>query len=258
MKYDRNACEAARKRGKEFYETVCSHMDPPISEPYSIQELIEEARKYNGRGDFQKHSSRHYASALSRGLLDLVCGEHMISKYKYWGDVSLIHKEALLYNTRSDFTKYSHKAYDAALRRGILDQVCSHMRPSRGSSLAERELFGLIKTHYQTAKKIKDYKVNILDKDYIKRFEIDIFVPELNLGIEYDGKYHHSYERMRADPKRAKWSDEDIRNYHDLKDTWFWTSKGIRILHIKEKEWIADKEACIKRCLDFLGGVICP
>ncbi len=95
-------------------------------------------------------------------------------------------------------------------------------------------------------------KVKIPNKSYIKGFEIDIFVPELNKGIEFDGKYHHSFEYMRVDPKRAKWSDNDIHNYHEIKDAWF-ASKGIQILHIKEEDWNKNKELCVKRCLKFLN-----
>ena len=56
---------------------------------------------------------------------------------------------------------------------------------------------------------------------------------------------------MRRDSHKKLWSDEDIRNYHEIKDSWF-ASNGIQILHIKEEDWIQDKEACIKKCLDFL------
>lgn len=40
----------------------------------------------------------------------------------------LIMKEALKYNTRSEFRKKSPKGYDAAIRNNLLDVVCSHMK----------------------------------------------------------------------------------------------------------------------------------
>ena len=42
-------------------------------------------------------------------------------------------------------------------------------------------------------------------------------------------------------------------NYHTIKDRAF-LSKGIQILHIEEKDWNSDKEACIEKCLEFLRG----
>jgi len=57
---------------------------------------------------------------------------------------------------------------------------------------------------------------------------------------------------MRNDSQKALWSDNDIHNYHQLKDDWFAT-KDIQILHIKEEDWNVDREGCIKRCLNFLN-----
>jgi len=39
----------------------------------------------------------------------------------------MIRKYALQFNSRSEFEKYSRGAYQKAMRRGILDEVCSHM-----------------------------------------------------------------------------------------------------------------------------------
>jgi len=122
-----------------------------------------------------------------------------------------------------------------------------------GVSKGELELSNIIRGVYPDVKKKRDGKVKIENKPHIKGFEIDIYIPALKKGIEYDGKYYHSFERMRADPDKALWSDDDIRNYHKFKDDWF-LSLGIKILHIKEEEWDLDKESCIKRCLDFLAS----
>ena len=56
---------------------------------------------------------------------------------------------------------------------------------------------------------------------------------------------------MRKDKGKKNWPDEDIRNYHEIKDSYF-ASKGIQVLHIKEENWNKDKEECIQRCLNFL------
>jgi len=70
-------------------------------------------------------------------------------------------------------------------------------------------------------------------------------------GIEFDGTYYHSFEFMRKTTHKKSWPDEDIHNYHEIKDAWF-ASKGIQILHIKEEDWKLDKDQCIKKCLQFL------
>ena len=123
---------------------------------------------------------------------------------------------------------------------------------NNGTSKPEIELFEIIKKIIPSVKKLRDRKVKIEGKPYIHGFDIDILAPELNLGIEFDGPYHHSFEYMRKDPKRCEWTDEDIRNYHEIKDAWFAT-KGIAILHIEWDDWKQNKESCINRCLEFLG-----
>jgi hypothetical protein len=122
----------------------------------------------------------------------------------------------------------------------------------KGSSLSERELFGVVKSIYPNAKKLRDRSVKISGKPHIGGFDLDIYVPELNLGIEYDGIWTHSVKGLKRG--RKHWPDEDLKKYHGLKDDWFMSSKGIMVLHINEADWLLDKESCIKRCLDFLGA----
>lgn len=102
---------------------------------------------------------------------------------------------------------------------------------------------------YPKIVKLKDYKVKIEGKPHIKRFEIDIFVPELNKGIEFDGIYWHSIAGLKR--SRKHWPLEDLENYHQIKDTYF-LGKGIKILHIKEQDWLKNKEECVKKCFQFL------
>lgn len=59
--------------------------------------------------------------------------------------------------------------------------------------------------------------------------EIDIFIPEKNFAIEYNGTYHHS-ELMGTD-----------KHYH-LQKTNACETKGIRLLHIFENEWKMKKD----------------
>lgn len=119
----------------------------------------------------------------------------------------------------------------------------------RGSSVAERELFAKIAQCHTKARKERFYNDPTNKKRYL---ELDIYVPNLNKAIEYDGTYYHSFEHLRKSKNKKLWSDDAVRNYHENKDTYF-LSIGIQILHIKEEEWNLDKQACIDRCLAFLS-----
>jgi hypothetical protein len=45
----------------------------------------------------------------------------------YWNK-ELSHEEALKYNTRKSFSYNSNSAYTRCMKRGWLDEVCSHMK----------------------------------------------------------------------------------------------------------------------------------
>lgn len=72
--------------------------------------------------------------------------------------------------------------------------------------------------------KIKSYGFKTIENKRDENYdnEIDIFLPELNIGFEYNGLYWHS-EKFRD------------KNYHDNKLD-FWKKKGIQIFNIYESE----------------------
>ena len=75
----------------------------------------------------------------------------------------------------------------------------------------------------------------------IKDFEIDIYIPEKNIGIEFDGLYWHS-EICKSNAK----------NYH-LNKTKAYAELGIQIIHIFEDEWLEKKEIVKSRICSILG-----
>jgi very-short-patch-repair endonuclease len=249
QKYSQSAYEAARMRG--ILNNICGHMDS-LYNRWTDEGIHKEAIKYTTRNEFKKGNYGAYQAACIRGILDQVCG-HMKDVYFHRTDHE-IHQEALKFTTRWEFQKHSHNAYSAARIRGILDMVCSHMKRSSNDSLMEKEIFDTIKSVLPSVKKLRVRKKNMISsRTYIKGFDIDILVSELNMGIEVDGKYHHSFKYMRKNKQKRDWPDEAILNYHEIKDEYFLNSHGIKILHIKEEDWLVDKQACIDRCLAFLG-----
>lgn len=92
---------------------------------WTVEQLAEEAKKYQTRTEFVTSCPAAYHAAYIRGILDLICG-HMIEKRHDWTEEE-IETEAKKYKTRSTFYKGCSKAYTAAREMGILDKVCSHM-----------------------------------------------------------------------------------------------------------------------------------
>jgi hypothetical protein len=233
-----------------WLDSICSFMGEKSNEAYSLEDLKRIALTCNSKEQLRNSYMGVYSALHRNGLLEEFC-THMIPLWEVkWDTVEKIQQEALKYNSRGEFKKYSSGAWGAARDLGILDTVCSHMKKSRSISLKEKDLLDNMKMFFPTAKTLRS-KVSIEGKPHIKSFDIDIYIPELKLGIEFDGTYHHSLKGLKR--SRKHWPDEDVHNYHDLKDAHFAT-KGIKILHIKEVDWDLDKQSCIQRCLDFLGG----
>jgi hypothetical protein len=101
--------------------------------------------------------------------------------------------------------------------RNRLKQWCEDNPGSNGASKSELELLAWIQSYYPSAHKIKQ-----------EGQELDILVPELNLGIEYNGLFWHN-ELNKP------------RNYH-LNKTVYFKSKNIRVIHIFEHEWLNRQE----------------
>ena len=67
--------------------------------------------------------------------------------------------------------------------------------------------------------------------------EIDIFIPSLNIGFEYDGLYWHSDARLD-------------QNYH-LEKTNYCAAQGIQLFHIFEDEWLYSTDI-VKSRIQFI------
>ena len=87
---------------------------------------------------------------------------------------------------------------------------------SENSSIKEKELFDYISSIHN-GEIIENYRDGL---------EIDIYLPKLNIGFEFNGNYWHS------DLFKEK-------NYH-LDKTNYFNEKDIRIIHIYEYEWDND------------------
>lgn len=92
---------------------------------------------------------------------------------------------------------------------------------SPGTSVAEKEI-----SEFLFSNEVNNYpnKRNIIPPK-----EIDIYIPDYNLAIEFDGLYWHS-DKLLTD-----------KNYH-INKTIECEENGIRLIHIFEDEWIFKKD----------------
>jgi len=250
QKNDWKAYRAATKMG--LLDTITQHMDR-LKAPanfWTREKLQEEALKYTTKKDFFEKSTVAYCKALNLNILDEISSHMTILWQRKWDDKEKVKEKALKYKTRKEFAQKSSGAYARAIRNGYLDECCSHMQKSATSSAPELDLFSTIKSRFPKAQKFRDANVKIPNKPHIKKFDMDVYIPELRKGIEFDGGYWHSFVGLKRG--RPTWPEEDLQNYHQLKDEYF-KSKGIEIFHIKEEEWLKNKETCLKNLWKFLG-----
>jgi hypothetical protein len=87
----------------------------------------QEALKYKSKVEFGKKNLSAYSIAGRKGWIDEIC-KHMTKPQPIvkWTKEEC-QKESLKYNSRKKFAKGSSGAYSAALKKGWIDEVCSHM-----------------------------------------------------------------------------------------------------------------------------------
>lgn len=158
----------------------------------------------------------------------------MPQRIKNWS-VKDIQKEANKYSSRGNFQKCSPNAYDAAIRKDILDQVCNHMEYVRNSYTDEdlkieasryktkRDFRKLSPNHYNTA-----HKRNLIDSicshmdELRKKWTIEELQAKAN---QYNSRgdfkkysanaYAYAFQNHQLDsicahmvPKLISWTDE--------------------------------------------------
>lgn len=98
---------------------------------------------------------------------------------------------------------------------------------------SEREIVKFIKSLYNGV-------VETRYKKLIPPYEVDIYIPEFKLAIEYDGIYWHS------DLKKTD------NNYHLMK-TEMCEKQGIQLIHIFENEWKYKNDIVKSRLKNIIG-----
>ena len=112
--------------------------------------------------------------------------------------------------------------------RNKLRQWCVENPHKLFTSKSELEILSWTQQYYLNTKKYKT-----------QGNELDIFIPDLNLGIELNGLYWHNETHKE-------------KNYH-LNKTKYFKQQGIRTIHIWEHEWKFKQEQVKSFLLSALG-----
>ena len=245
-----NGHRAAYRNG--WLDQCCSHMKK-LHNSWTLEKCKVDALKYRTRSEWAKRSSAYEIAKINKWL-DQCCSHMKFVQMPsgYW-TLDRCKEDALRYGTRREWARKSVSAYQIARRQGKLDQCCAHMKRIGGTSNREKALIKLLKEYLANIQtnvrfSTKNY---FKDKPHIKRLELDIYIPELRKGIEFNGKYWHSSEGIKRG--RPNWPKQDVENYHNLKKEFF-KSRNIDYIEIWENDWNEDPDKCINKCLEFLNG----
>ena len=113
----------------------------------------------------------------------------------------------------------------------------SKVNHSYGTSIMEQDIYSFCQFIFPGEVR-RNVKSIIRDDDGY--YELDIYIPEKNLAIEFNGNYWHSIEVLKD------------KNYH-LKKTNLCKEKGIRLIHIFEYEWVTKPGICKSLISSALG-----
>ena len=134
-----SAYKQAQDRG--ILDTIFPNNDNEVSD----EQIIEEAKHFKTRKEFENKNNAHYQLARKRHILDLAC-EHM--KYKGYGsyrtmkaheqneslkfwthDKIIEHLRTVHYDSITDFIQKESGAYNAARDLGMLEEIKTIIKP---------------------------------------------------------------------------------------------------------------------------------
>jgi len=113
-----------------WLDEICSHMEY-LCHPnnyWTKEKCATEALKYKNRKQFNMKSKGAHNASLKNRWLDDVCIHMNTIKNGIWQIKENCLKEALKYNSKTDFRKNCGGAYMSSLRNNWLDEITHHMK----------------------------------------------------------------------------------------------------------------------------------
>lgn len=223
---------------KELKSVFRSSPKIPHNKKWTKESVLDIARQCESYTAFRQTYRQAYMYASKAGMLSEV--QAIIPKAprkpvnKKWTFDVCVDKMAEC-KTRNEFNKKYSGAAKYLSDLGMVDQAFSaaNIGYMTGTSECEVELFEWVRS----------LGINALNrKKFGRELEIDIYIPDLNIGIEYNGLYWHS-EATGKGP-----------NYHINKNK-LAKANGIKqVIHIFEDQW-RDRKDQVKGYLSSKLGI---
>lgn len=229
-----------RKYGSKYYaqteefvsqskQTLINHYGS-LKEAYNFKKEKGKQTKFKCYGDKFYHNAEQMSETIKERHTKFEL-EHDCIQYKKlldmygqgWKSLEL----PIIYNGR--FRYVSNEYLD------IIKEYSSSLHGCNSVSRPEEEIYEYIRTFYN--KEIKRNNRTMI-KDDNHQYELDIYLPNIKVAIEFNGTYWHS--NLFKD-----------KYYHQLK-TKLCKEKNIILIHIFEFEWNKDKNKCLEKIKDVI------
>jgi len=188
---------------------------------------------FKGKSHSEKSKQLISAAAVETNKVSSIKARARHEEYAKTIGMQIIESENLNYTLRCDVchtqTIFHRQNLTESKVRSHLCPTCHPRTVNR--SKKEKELFEFVKTLAPDA--VSSYKF-----DPAKKYEVDIFIPSMNLGIEFNGLYWHSESVLKE-------KQGDNKKYNHA------ISKGIRLLVVMEDEF-EYQEAIVKDRLRYI------
>lgn len=127
--------------------------------------------------------------------------------------------------------------------------ICPFCRKphQQNHSSAEYQIVSFLKQTFSNLEIIhNDNKVN---RHIIPPYELDIWIPEKNIAIEYNGVFWHSIEFNDQYLKHSA-----SNHFNLLKKTQLCEQKGIHLIHVYESEWLNQQDKTKQLLIDLINN----
>lgn len=129
-------------------------------------------------------------------------------------------------------TEFEQRIYVTGLGEDRYIPRCPSCYPLK-ESMGEQEVRHFIESVY-------DKRIETHDRNMIRPLELDIYLPDKNVAIEFDGLYWHSEEKGKDEGYHLNKTEECER-------------KGVHLIHIFEDEWNHRQEIVKDRIRSIFG-----
>lgn len=249
IRYGQNSAMCLLETQEKSKDTLFKNygVTNPSESKEIISKRIESFKKSNYKETYKKTSLEKYGvehpwmdKSIHNKTIDFFYASYRsrieskidVNKFKFIGFKKGI-STRLLFNCCECSSDFDILTYQFYYRTNSGVSICTNCFPiSENASISQIELYNFITKNYSGDV--------ILDcKDIINPYEIDIYLPELKLGFEFNGIWWHS-DKFKKD------------NYH-LKKYELSNLSGVSLITIWEDDWVTNKEICESFILNKLG-----